>query len=169
MLDPWQAFYIAKASSEVILFITGYNMQHLKQADLCYALPLATRMVFPVGVSYQHVMGFLFSLCDLSLETVMLRSYKDFGQPPLPWLGETKIHLVTWGHFQEKNLGEHLKAVYYRKVHCDQGQPGLRVKFISPRWPPQVLFGASEEKKSTLYKFISPDITRLILDYMNHL
>jgi len=30
-----------------------------------YVLPLAVGMVFPVGVSYQHVMGFSLSLCKL--------------------------------------------------------------------------------------------------------
>lgn len=86
-----------------------------------------------MGGSYQHVMGFFLSFCELSLETVRLRSYEDFGQRPLPWLGETDTHLVTLGHFRETFLVEHSKAVCYREVHRDPGYADLRVKFISPR------------------------------------
>lgn len=84
-------------------------------------------------VSHQHVMGFFLSLCELSLETVRLRSYEDFGRSHLAYLGETDTHFVTWGHFQEKFLGKLLKAVCYREVRRDQGYAGLGVKFISPR------------------------------------
>lgn len=68
--------------SYFLLDMTGSTFN--READVCYVLPLTMGTVFPMGFSYRGVMGFFLSLYKPVLENVRLRSYENFGKPPLP-------------------------------------------------------------------------------------